>query len=76
MKKAIILKMEGEGWNEPWKGCVPELKEKKRIVWEISWGYMDTDTRWAKGRTWWGKKIYTSLDSSLPTQRNAISTPE
>ena len=38
MKNAIILKMGREGWSELRTGSVPELKEEKRIVGEISWG--------------------------------------
>ena len=38
------------GWNEPWIGSLPELKEKKRTVGEISWVHMDTDTKMGKGK--------------------------
>lgn len=40
----------GGGWNDPWIGSLPELKEKKRTVGEISWVHMDTDTKMGKGK--------------------------
>lgn len=49
-KTIVILKMEVGGWNEPWMGSLPELKEKKRTVGEISWVHMDTDTKMGKGK--------------------------
>lgn len=52
--------MEGEGWKEPWTGSVPELKEK-RIVGEINWDCVDTDTRMGKG-----KDVVGTKDQSFP----------
>lgn len=77
MKNAIILKMEGEGWSELWTGSVPELKEEKRIVGEVSWGQMDTEKPgWAKRKMWWEKKIRTSLYSFFLPHGHAICTPK
>lgn len=39
-------KMGGEGWNEPWTGSTPELKEKEGISGEIS----HRETRMDKGK--------------------------
>lgn len=57
MKNAIILKMGGEGWSELWTGSVPELKEEKRIVGEVSWGPDGhRETRMGKEKDVVGKK--------------------
>lgn len=75
---ALQDEMGGERQKDPRTGSVPELKEKKQVVQEVSQGHVDTGTRMGREKDVVGKRrhIYTALYSFLPTLSNAISTPK